>query len=71
MSVSDLADLAHRLLEHAMRGRIGDHAAGKIVRMLFRLGAKIVEVDVAVFLRLHRHDRHADHLGRCRVGAVG
>jgi hypothetical protein len=48
----DLADLAHRLLEHAVRGGIGDHAAGEVVSMLLGLGAEILDVDVAVVASL-------------------
>ncbi len=52
--VGDVANLAHRLLEHAMRGRIGDHGAGEVFRMLLRLGAEIGDVDIAV---LENRDR--------------
>ena len=47
MAVNDVADIADVLLEHAMRRGIGDHHGGEVFRMLLRLGAEIVDVDVA------------------------
>ena len=48
MAVHDVADLADVLLEHAVRRGIGDHDGGEVLRMLLRLGAEIVDIDVAV-----------------------
>src|SRR5947209_12008048 len=48
MAMDDVADLANVLLEHAMGRGIGDHDRGEIGRMLLRLGAEIIDVDVAV-----------------------
>ena len=47
MAVNDVADLADMLLEHAVRRGIGDHDGGEVVAVLVRLGAEIVDVDVA------------------------
>ena len=47
MAVHDVADIADVLLEHAVRRGIGDHHGGEVFRMLLRLGAEIVDVDVA------------------------
>src|ERR1700750_2254836 len=47
MVMHDVADLANMLLEHAVGGGIGDHYGGEGFRMLRRLGAQIVDVDVA------------------------
>src|SRR6476659_11505659 len=47
MAVNDVADIADMFLEHAMRRGVGDHDGGKVFRMLRRLGAEIVDVDVA------------------------
>ena len=38
--------------------------------MLLRLGAEIVDVDVAARVAGHHHDLHADHAGGGRIGAV-
>ena len=51
MVMHDVADLADVLLEHAMRRGIGDHDGGEIFRMLLRLGAEIVDIDVAAARR--------------------
>ena len=68
--VDDLADLDHRFLEHAVRGRVGDHQRGKAVRMLLRLGPQVGHVHVAVDVALHHHHLHAAHLRGSGVGAV-
>ncbi len=66
----DLADLADVLLEHAVRRGIGDHAAGEGVRILLRLGAEVVHVDLAGVAYLDDHHLHAGHLRRGRIRAV-
>ena len=65
------ADLCHPLLEHAVRGRVGDHEAGQLVAVLGNAGPEVVDVDVAVLVTGDHHDTHARHRGRCCVGAVG
>ncbi len=70
MAVHDLADIADMLLEHAMGRGIGDHDRGKIFRMLFGLGAEIIDIDVARIAGDH-HDLHAGHMSGGRIGAVG
>ena len=70
MAMHDVADLADVLLEHPVGGGIGDHHGGEIFRMLRRLGAQIIDVDVAARIARHHHDLHAGHAGRSRIGAV-
>jgi hypothetical protein len=70
VGVDDLADLDDGFLEHAVRGRVGDHQRGEVRRMLLGLGAQVGDVDVAVLVAGHDHHVHADHLRRGRVGAV-
>ena len=71
MVMGDFANLAHGVLEHAMGGRIGDHAGGKICAVLLGLGPEIGNVDIAFFIGLDDDDFPADHHGGCRVGAMG
>ena len=68
--VRDVADLAHRLLEDAVRRRVGDHHGREPVARLGGLRREVGHVDVAVVGRLHRHHLQARHRRRCRVGAV-
>ena len=44
--------------------------SGEIVRMLFRLGAEIVDIDIAACIAGHHHHVHAGHAGGRRIGAV-
>ena len=53
-----------------MGRRIGDHQRRELVAMLRRLGAQIVDVDVAVRVAGRDHDLHAGHHRARRVGAV-
>ena len=39
--------------------------------MFLRLGAEIVDIDVATCVAGRHHHLHADHAGRGRIGAVG
>ncbi|CUH41249.1 hypothetical protein RUM4293_00117 [Ruegeria atlantica] len=68
--MGDLADLLNGGLEHAMGRGVGDHAGGQMVRMLFRLGAEVGQIDIALVIGLHRHNLIAHHLRRGRVGAM-
>ncbi len=70
VAMHDLADLAYVFLEHAMGGGIGDHDGGEIVGMLCRLGAQIIDVDIAARITGDHHDLHAGHAGGGRIGAV-
>src|SRR3954469_8456098 len=47
MAMHDIADIAHMLLEHAMRRGIGDHDRREIFCVPRRLAAQILDVDVA------------------------
>jgi hypothetical protein len=71
MGMGDLADLAHGLLEHAMGRGIGDHAGRQPVARRLRLGAEIVEVDIAVLGHADDDHLHPRHLRRGRVRAMG
>ncbi|KGS64740.1 hypothetical protein X979_6101 [Burkholderia pseudomallei MSHR7527] len=68
--VDDLADLAHVLLEHAVRRRIRDHDRREIVRMRVGLRLQVGDVDVALRVARDHHDLHAGHVRRRRVRAV-
>ena len=70
VAVDDVADLAHRFLEHAVRRRIGDHRCGEARSMLPGLAPEIREIDVAVLVALHHDNLHAGHLRARRVRAV-
>src|SRR5882757_10037362 len=59
MAMHDVADLADVFLEHAMRGRIGDHHRREAPGMLRGLCAEIVDIDVAARVARHHHDLHA------------
>ncbi|MNE25727.1 hypothetical protein D3C80_1190640 [compost metagenome] len=60
--VGDLANLANRLLEHTVSGRVCDHAAREVFRILLCFCTEILDVNVTVVPHLHRHHFHADHL---------
>ncbi|CUK20928.1 hypothetical protein RUE5091_04574 [Ruegeria denitrificans] len=68
--MSDLADFLHGGLEHAMGGRVGDHAGGQMVAVLLRLFTEIGDINVALVIRFHRHNLIAHHLRRGRVRPV-
>ena len=71
VGMHDGADVAHRLLEHAVCRGVGDHQAGQVVLVLFGLGLEVADVHVAVFIAIDHDDLHVGHLGGGRVGAVG
>ena len=71
VAVGDLADLADRILENAMRAGIGDHHRRQPVPGLRGLVAEILKVDITIRRRFHHHDLHPGHLGAGRVGAMG
>jgi hypothetical protein len=69
--VDDVADLDHALLEHAVRGRVGDHDRGEALAVCFSaLAAEVLDIDVAVRIALGHHTTACRHLRRGRVGAV-
>ena len=68
--VDDLADLADRRLEHAVRLGIGHHQRRQIAGMLVRLGAQIGDIDVAVAVAADHHHLQSRHRGAGRIGAV-
>ncbi len=63
-------DLDDLLLVHAVRGGVGDHESGEVVRVQGDLRAQVVEVDVAELVRRHDDDLHPREHGRGRVRAV-
>ena len=69
--VDEAADLDDRLLEHAVRARVGDHQGPEVRGVGRDLGPEVVEVDVAV--RVGGHDDHpvAGHDRARGVRAVG
>ena len=48
--VDDGADVADRLFEHAVGGRVGDHQRREVFTVGLRAGAQIVEIDVALLV---------------------
>lgn len=64
------ADVGDVLLEHTVRGRVGDHQDGELVGVLLDLGAEVRDVDLAVVGRLHHDDLHTGHHGARGVRAV-
>ena len=68
--VHDLTDLADRLLEHAVRARVGDHQRRQRLAVRLCLGAKVCDVDVAARIGFRDDHRHARHRRTRRIGAV-
>jgi len=68
--VHDPADLHDRLLEHAVRARVGHHQCTQLFLVLSRLGPQIGDVDVAALVAGDDHHLHAAHRRTRRVGAV-
>ena len=64
------ANLTDCRLKDTIGARVGDHQAGEVVLVHRHLGPHILHVDGAVQGSLDRHDLHASHLGRRRIGAV-
>ena len=54
VGVDDFADFPDGFLEHAVRGRIRDHQAGKVLLVRLGLGAQVGHVNVAVLCRTRR-----------------
>ena len=70
MRMNDRADVLDRFLEDAVRGRVGDHQAGEVGRILLGLGLEVGDIDVAAFIAIDDDDFQAAHLRGGRVGAV-
>ena len=71
VGVDDFADLADRLLEHAMRGGIRNHQGRQIGFVGLGLSAQVGEVNVALVVAGDGDDLQAGHDGAGGVGAVG
>ena len=69
--VHQFADVDNPGFIHPVSGRVGDHQGGQARGMPFRLGAQVVQVDVAVVVAGDHHHIHAGHDRARRVGAVG
>src|SRR5207245_9918453 len=69
--VDDLADLADRLLEDAVRRRVRDHERAQVVGVRLRLRLQVFHVDVAPRVARYRHHLEPGHGRARRVGAVG
>ncbi len=65
------ADVLDRILEDAVRRRVGDHQRRQPVAMLRRLGGQVGDVDVAMRVGGDDDDAIAGHDGAGRIGAVG
>ena len=51
--MGDIADFAHRFLEHPMGRGIGDHAGRQTLARRLGLGAEILQINVAVLGTFH------------------
>ena len=69
--VDHAADVGDGFLEHAVGGRIGDHQRAETVAGPVRLGAQVVQVDVALVVAVHHHHGHARQHRAGGIGAVG
>ena len=65
------ADVLDARLEHAVRGRVGDHQRGEMLAVRGGLGVQVGDIDVAVGVTGDGHDLEAAHGGAGGVGAVG
>ena len=68
--VDDLADFTDRFLEHAMRRGIRDHQARQIIPVLRSLGAKVIDINVALVIAGHSDNFHARDDRAGGIGAV-
>jgi len=59
--VDDFANLADGFLEHAVRGRIGDHQGRQRLFIGFRLSFKVRHIYVSAFVTCDGYDLHASH----------
>src|SRR6476619_2680521 len=70
VGMNDVANLANRGFENAMRGGISDHDCGEMTGILLCLLPQIDEVDMAVTVAIDDDDVHSGHLRGCRIGAM-
>ena len=70
MRVDNLAQFLDAFFKHAVGGWVGDHHAGQVGAVLFRFRLQVGQVHVAVGVAAGDDDLHADHVGRCGIGAV-
>ncbi len=70
VAVYQVADRADRLLEHAVRGRVGDHQRGQPLRVAGGLCLEVGQINVAAGVTGDHDDLQSGQVGRCRVGAV-
>jgi hypothetical protein len=68
--VHEVADLGDPLLEHPVRGRVGDHEHGEVLVVGLDLVLEVVDVHVALVVAGHHHDAHPGHDRGRGVGAV-
>ncbi len=68
--VNRLANVLDGFLEHAVRGRIGDHEGGQLRAVRRRLGLEVREIDVAFRVALDGDDLLTGHDRAGRVCAV-
>ncbi len=66
----DFADFADGRLENTVGAWIGDHQRGQIARVHARFGAKIGQIDIAIFQARDRHDFESGHDRAGRIGPV-
>ena len=69
--MGDLGHLGHGFLEYAVGRGIGDHATGKVLAVLLRLGAEVIQINVTIGRCLDDDHLPADHIGAGGVGAMG
>ncbi len=70
MIVNDLTDLAHRLFEHTVGGRVGNHQCPEGIGVLLRLRTQVGDIDIAVRVAVNDHHLHPRHLGAGGIRAV-
>ena len=71
VAVDDVADFADFGFKDAVRGRIGNHQRGELVGVGGGFVFEVLQVDVAVRVAVDGDNRHAAHVRRGGVGAVG
>ena len=69
--VHQITNFADTFFKDAMGGRIGDHEGGELRSVLRDLLTKVRDIDIAVRVAGHGHDRHSGHDRTGRIRAVG
>ena len=63
--VDHVANLANVLLEHPVRGGVGDHQCRQVFAMGFRFFPEVIHIDVSFFIAPDDDDFHAgDEINR-------